>query len=354
MDVGMMMLFTNYGWDDCPDGRVWEEELRLAAIAADSGFDCLWSAEHHFNDYSFVPDNMHLMSHLTALHPHMDVGTAAVILPWHDPLRVAEKRRRARPAEQGENYGSASAAAWRGASSRPSASAWTSRVPVFDEAAPIDREGAGDRLHRRRRSALQATAHRNSAKNRKTPSTGRIYAVASSEESVNSAAKLGAHVVMFADRPWEMRAPVIEKGRELHRQYHGTETANDHADGIRRLQHRPRRLRKRKPGSNQGKFVESNFYHYEFLGEHFRHREGLRFLPAKSGDREGSRHGRRRRRLHEGGQLGHAGQDFARPRRTPRAGRRFRTQTSPSASAAPPSLWPSAASNCSPRKYCRC
>jgi len=30
------------------------------------------------------------MSYLTARHPHMDVGTAAVILPWHDPLRVAE------------------------------------------------------------------------------------------------------------------------------------------------------------------------------------------------------------------------------------------------------------------------
>jgi alkanesulfonate monooxygenase SsuD/methylene tetrahydromethanopterin reductase-like flavin-dependent oxidoreductase (luciferase family) len=46
---------------------------------------------------------------------------------------------------------------------------------------------------------------------------GRIYAVASSEDSVNSAAKLGAHMVMFADRPWEMRAPVIEHGRDLHR-----------------------------------------------------------------------------------------------------------------------------------------
>ncbi len=90
MDVGMMMLFTNYGWDDCPDDRVWEEELRLAAIAADSGFDCLCSRENHFYEYSFVPDNMHLMSHMTALYPHMDVGTAAVILPWHDPLRVAE------------------------------------------------------------------------------------------------------------------------------------------------------------------------------------------------------------------------------------------------------------------------
>src|SRR5207244_13564096 len=52
---------------------------------------------------------------------------------------------------------------------------------------------------------------------------GRIYAVASSEESVDSAAKLGAHMAMFADRPWAMAAPVIERGRQLHRKYHGTE-----------------------------------------------------------------------------------------------------------------------------------
>src|SRR5260370_40003083 len=90
MDVGMMMVFASYGWDNCPDDRVWDEEIRLAALAADSGFDCLWSAEHHFNDYSFVPDNLHLMTYLTARHPGIDVGTAAVILPWHDPLRVAE------------------------------------------------------------------------------------------------------------------------------------------------------------------------------------------------------------------------------------------------------------------------
>ena len=32
--------------------------IRLARLAADLGFDCLWSAEHHFNDYSFVPNNM--------------------------------------------------------------------------------------------------------------------------------------------------------------------------------------------------------------------------------------------------------------------------------------------------------
>ena len=28
---------------------------------------------------------------MTALCPNVDLGTAAVILPWHDPLRVAEQ-----------------------------------------------------------------------------------------------------------------------------------------------------------------------------------------------------------------------------------------------------------------------
>ena len=91
MDVGMMMVFSSYGWEEGSDGQMWEEELRLAEIAADSrGFDSLWSAEHHFNDYSFVPDNLQLMTHIAAKHPNIDVGTAAVILPWHNPLRVAE------------------------------------------------------------------------------------------------------------------------------------------------------------------------------------------------------------------------------------------------------------------------
>src|SRR5437868_380564 len=91
MDVGMMMVFASYGWDDCSDARVWEEEIRLARLAADLGFDCLWSAEHHFNDYSFVPDNLQLLTYLTALCPGVDLGTAAVIVPWHDPLRGAEQ-----------------------------------------------------------------------------------------------------------------------------------------------------------------------------------------------------------------------------------------------------------------------
>ena len=39
MDVGMMMIFSSYGWEEGTDGQMWEEELRLAEIAADLGFD---------------------------------------------------------------------------------------------------------------------------------------------------------------------------------------------------------------------------------------------------------------------------------------------------------------------------
>jgi alkanesulfonate monooxygenase SsuD/methylene tetrahydromethanopterin reductase-like flavin-dependent oxidoreductase (luciferase family) len=267
MDVGMMMIFASYGWDDCPDDRVWKEEIRLARLAADSGFDCLWSAEHHFNDYAFVPDNLQLMSYLTARHPHMDVGTAAVILPWHDPLRVAENVAVLDLLSGGKlRFGMGRGLARREfAAFRQNMDESRGR---FDEAAPMIVnalktgfiEGNGQHYKQPRTEIRPRPQH---------SFDGRIYAVASSEDSIDSCAKLGAHMVMFADRPWEMRAPAIERGRALHRQYHGSAppavmltefcVCGANANG---LEDEARRY--------QGKFVESNFHHYEFLGEHFK------------------------------------------------------------------------------------
>src|SRR5712672_350763 len=266
MDVGMMMVFASYGWENCSDDRVWNEEIRLARLAADLGFDCLWSAEHHFNDYSFVPDNIHLMTYLTARHPGIDVGTAAVILPWHDPLRVAENAAVLDMLSKGRlRLGLGRGLARREfAAFRQSMDESRER---FDEAAPMIVkalktgfiEGDGQYYKQPRIEIRPRPQH---------SFDGRIYAVASSEDSVNSAAKLGAHLVMFADRPWEMRAPVIEHGRDLHRKYHGTEPPHIMltefcicGTNLAETEEEARRY--------QGKFVESNFYHYEFLGEPF-------------------------------------------------------------------------------------
>jgi alkanesulfonate monooxygenase SsuD/methylene tetrahydromethanopterin reductase-like flavin-dependent oxidoreductase (luciferase family) len=91
MDVGIQMVFASYGWEDIKDSEVYRQEVRLAQLADELGFDVLWSAEHHFFDYSFCPDNVALLAYVAGLTSHAAVGTAAVILPWNDPLRVAEK-----------------------------------------------------------------------------------------------------------------------------------------------------------------------------------------------------------------------------------------------------------------------
>lgn len=267
MDVGLMMLFSSYGWDGMPDDQVWEEDLRLARLAADLGFDVLWSAEHHFFDYSFCPDNVQLMTWLAAKCPNVDLGTAAVILPWHDPLRVAEQvavldllsggRLRF---GMGRGLARQEFAAFRGSMEESRAR--------FDEAAPMIvealrtgvMEGKGP-LYPQPRVEIRPRP--------KYGFDGRIYAVASSEDSVASCARLGARMVMFSDRPWPMRLPAIELNRRLHREYHGGREAPPpmivdfgfcwHDDAEAEAMAR----------GWMGTFVESNFHHYELLGEHF-------------------------------------------------------------------------------------
>ncbi len=266
MDVGMMMLFASYGWENIRDDQVWEEELKLARLAADSGFDVLWSAEHHFFDYSFCPDNLQLMTYLAGLYPDIDLGTAAVILPWHDPLRVAEQvamldmlcKGRLRFG-MGRGLARREFEAFRGTMNE-------SRER-FDEAAPMIVK------------ALRSGVMEGDGKYYKQPRIeirprpqysfdGRIYAVASSEDSVLSAARLGAHMVMFSDRPWPMRLPAIERYRELFQRFHGVQAPSlmitDFClcgPSVSEAEEHARRY--------MGKFVESNFHHYELLGDHF-------------------------------------------------------------------------------------
>lgn len=267
MDVGMMMIFSSYGWENISDDQVWNEDIRLARMAADSGFDVLWSAEHHFFDYSFCPDNLNLMTYLAGICPNIGLGTAAVILPWHDPVRVAENAAvldilsngRLRLG-MGRGLARREFHAFRGNMDESRAR--------FDEAASMIVNGLktgfmeGDgKYYKQPRVEIRPRP--------KYAFDGRIYAVASSEDSVDSAAKLGARMVMFADRPWEMRAPVIHRGRDLYRKYHGTD-----APGIMLTEFVVcgTSLSETEEWARQyqGKFVESNFHHYEFLGEHFK------------------------------------------------------------------------------------
>ena len=91
MDVGTQHFFPSYGWEGITDGEVYQHELELAMLAEELDFDVVWAVEHHFEDYSFCPDNTQLLSYIAGKTTKVDLGTAAIIMPWNEPMRVAEK-----------------------------------------------------------------------------------------------------------------------------------------------------------------------------------------------------------------------------------------------------------------------
>ena len=206
------------------------------------------------------------MSFLAAERPAVGLGTAAVILPWHDPLRVAEQvsvldhlsRGRLRLG-LGRGLARREFEAFRGTMDESRGR--------FDEAATMIlralrtgfMEGDGP-FYRQPRTEIRPRSTRSF--------DGRVYAVASSDDSVVSAAQLNARMVMFADRPWPMRMPAIQKHRdlvrELHRQEAGPPLLADFCVCTPTLDRAEEKARQ-----YMGKFVESNFYHYELLGAHF-------------------------------------------------------------------------------------
>src|SRR3569832_1218283 len=90
MNFGVLQIFQNYaGADDDP--VVWQQETEMALAAERLGFDSVWVVVHHFRDYAASPDNLQYLAYLAAKTERIRLATGAVILPWNDPIRVAEK-----------------------------------------------------------------------------------------------------------------------------------------------------------------------------------------------------------------------------------------------------------------------
>ena len=90
MHVGYAPVFQNPG-NARSDAEVYREELRIAEMAEPLGFDSIWSIEHHFTDYTMCPDAVQFLSYMAGRTKTAKLGTMVIVLPWHDPIRVAEQ-----------------------------------------------------------------------------------------------------------------------------------------------------------------------------------------------------------------------------------------------------------------------
>ncbi len=273
MDVGIQTIFASKGWDGMSDAQVYDEETRLALLAADLGFDVVWAVEHHFFDYSFCPDNVAFLSYIAGRNLDVDLGTAAVIMPWNDPLRVAERIALLDQVSGGRvRFGMG-----RGLSRREFANFGAIEMDEsrerFDEGSMMVKEaletgwieGAGPFFPQPKAPIRPAPA---------TSFEGRLYAVASSDDSIEAAARLKARMTMFSDRSWASRKPSIDRWRDLYREFHGEEPP---APLICDFVYCSADAGDERGPQYMAAYLESVLEHYEILGDHF---EGLKGYDA--------------------------------------------------------------------------
>ena len=90
MHVGMASVFQN-PQQSRTDRDVYRNELRLADLAEPLGFESVWGVEHHFTDYTMCPDVLQFLTYVAGRTQRAQLGSMVVVLPWHDPMRVAEE-----------------------------------------------------------------------------------------------------------------------------------------------------------------------------------------------------------------------------------------------------------------------
>jgi len=89
MKVGVSLnMLTKEGRSDA---SVVAEHLALGDLAEPLGFDSVFALEHHFTGYAMSPSPTQLLSYIAGRTRRITLGTAVIVLPWHDPVRVAEE-----------------------------------------------------------------------------------------------------------------------------------------------------------------------------------------------------------------------------------------------------------------------
>ena len=272
MHVGLIQVMQSWGYEGISDAQVYDEELKMAVSADEQGYDSVWVVEHHFEDYSFCPDNFVYLAHLAAKTERIKLATGACIVPWNaQPLRVAEK---AALLDQ-LSGGRAILGLGRGLSRREFEQFgidMNESRERFDEAAPMIVDAletgvmeAHDGKFFQQPRAVIRPAPTKSFKDRLTQ-------VAMSPESGEEAARLGAQMMAFNYKPLDVQKQEFEEYKQKFVANHGhnprplllTDMAICDSDAARAEEN----------SQYIANYLLSVLHHYEMMGDHYKEAKG--------------------------------------------------------------------------------
>jgi alkanesulfonate monooxygenase SsuD/methylene tetrahydromethanopterin reductase-like flavin-dependent oxidoreductase (luciferase family) len=220
MHIGMAVIFQGTG-EGRTDRNVYRNELRLGDLAEPLGFESLWGVEHHFTDYTMCPDVLQFLTYFAGRTETIQLGSMVVVLPWHDPLRVAEQVVMLDHMSNGRLILGLGRGLGRVEFEGFGVNQEESRERFLEAAqmllSGLERgycEFDGKFIHQIRRD-LRPRPFKSFR--------GRTYAAAVSPESAEIMARLGIGILVIPQKPWEVVTSELKAYRSVYSEVNGTD-----------------------------------------------------------------------------------------------------------------------------------
>ena len=103
MHCGVMVTGYNQGdWErllaeeydrppEIPDSQHMDNTLYMGELIEPLGFDSIWATEHYGSAYSMQPNPLQYLAYWAGRTKRVDVGTAVIVAPWWNPVRLAHE-----------------------------------------------------------------------------------------------------------------------------------------------------------------------------------------------------------------------------------------------------------------------
>ena len=76
---------------DVPDAKNLDDTLYMGELVEALGFDSIWATEHYGSAYSMQPNPLQYLAFWAGRTKRVDVGTAVIVAPWWNPVRLASE-----------------------------------------------------------------------------------------------------------------------------------------------------------------------------------------------------------------------------------------------------------------------
>ena len=273
MHVGASIFFQNFQHKRT-DLEVYQNELKLADLAEPLGFDSIWGVEHHFTDYTMCPDVLQFLSYMAGRTERVQLGSMVVVLPWHDPMRIAEQF-----------------------SVLDHLSGGRAIIGVGRGLGRVEFEGVRvDMSESRTRFAESAMMLVDALENGvaefdgeliKQPKVdirpkpyksfhGRTYAAAVSPESSLALAQLGLGILIIPQKPWSEVENELKAHRGIFQEVNGTPAPPPIVVGFT-FCHEDEGRAKEMASEYVGNYWDSIMDHYEFRSDHLKETKGYEY-----------------------------------------------------------------------------